>query len=88
MNTSGVISEFLSVSDEDIERKCEMKNDSGLLYRVDNTIRFSHTAIDLSPGQAVSEGRDIAESVMQTLGISENELIDRAYIDMVPKRAV
>ena len=47
--------------------------------------KFVELEVVLSPGQTVSEGRDIAESVMQQLGISEDELIDTAYIDMVPK---
>ncbi|MHC4575695.1 MAG: class IV adenylate cyclase [Planctomycetota bacterium] len=47
--------------------------------------KFVEIEVVLSPGQAVSEGRDIAESVMQRLGISEHELIDAAYIDMVLK---
>ena len=50
--------------------------------------KFVELEVVLSPGQAISEGRGIAESVMKRLGISENELVDRAYIDMVPKGTV
>lgn len=47
--------------------------------------KFVEIEVVLSPGQAISEGTDIAESVMHRLGISEHELIDAAYIDMLPK---
>jgi len=50
--------------------------------------KFVELEVVLSPGQTISEGRDIAESVMKRLGISENELTDAAYIDMVPKGTV
>ena len=50
--------------------------------------KFVELEVVLSPGQTVCEGRDMAESIMQTLGISENELTDRAYIDMLPEGIV
>jgi len=50
--------------------------------------KFVELEVVLSPEEAISEGRDIAESVMQTLGISERELIDGAYIDLVPEGTV
>lgn len=50
--------------------------------------KFVELEVVLSPRQTISEGRDIAESVMRRLGISENELTDAAYIDMVPKKTV
>jgi predicted adenylyl cyclase CyaB len=47
--------------------------------------KFVEIEVVLSPTQAISEGRDIAKSVMQQLGISGHELIDAAYMDMVAK---
>ncbi len=45
--------------------------------------KFVEIEVVLSPGQTTSEGTDIALSLMQQLGISENDLIDEAYIDML-----
>jgi len=66
------------------------------LYRLGQTrIHFDQVAglgmfveleVVLADGKIVSEGRNIAESVMERLGISEHELIDAAYIDMVLKQ--
>jgi len=47
--------------------------------------KFIEIEVVLSPGQTTSEGTDIAHSLMQRLGISENDLIDAAYIDMLRK---
>jgi len=45
--------------------------------------KFVEIEVVLSPGQPTSEGTDIAHSLMQRLGISESDLIDAAYIDML-----
>lgn len=45
--------------------------------------KFLEIEVVLAPGQTTSEGIDIAHSLMQRLGISESNLIDEAYIDML-----
>jgi adenylate cyclase class IV len=45
--------------------------------------KFVEIEVVLSPGQTTSEGIDIAHSLMRRLGISESDLIDAAYIDML-----
>lgn len=45
--------------------------------------KFLEIEVVLNSGQTTSEGTDTAHSLMQQLGISENDLIDDAYIDML-----
>lgn len=53
---------------------------------VDGLGKFIEIEVVLSPGQAASQGMDIARSLMQRLGIAENDLVDAAYIDMLIKQ--
>ena len=48
--------------------------------------KFAEIEVVLSPGQTTSEGIDIAHSLMQRLEISESDLIDAAYIDMMLRK--
>ena len=45
--------------------------------------KFIELEVVLSPEQSMSEGRSITISLMEKLGISEADLIDCAYIDMI-----
>ena len=45
--------------------------------------QFLELEVVLRPGQSASEGVGIAEDLIERLGISTNDLIDHAYIDML-----
>jgi len=52
---------------------------------VDGLGKFIEIEVVLAAGQTTSEGINIAHSLMQRLEISESDLIDAAYIDMLRK---
>jgi predicted adenylyl cyclase CyaB len=47
--------------------------------------KFMELEVVLKSGQSDSEGRAIAESLMQKLGIEPTDLIDTAYMDLLEK---
>jgi predicted adenylyl cyclase CyaB len=51
--------------------------------RVAGLGHYVELEVVLSPHQTIREGRDVAKSIMQQLEISDNELIDCAYIDLM-----
>ncbi len=50
---------------------------------VESLGKFIEIEVVLSPEQNVSDGRNVTVSLMEKLGISETDLIDCAYIDMI-----
>jgi predicted adenylyl cyclase CyaB len=46
---------------------------------------FMELEVGLSPGQSDAEGELIAQTLMQKLGVAEQDLIDSAYIDLLEK---
>jgi len=55
---------------------------------VDGLGKFVELEVVLSPEQNVSDGMSITISLMEKLGISEADLIDSAYIDMIESGTV
>ncbi|MFN0152271.1 MAG: class IV adenylate cyclase [bacterium] len=41
----------------------------------------------LRPSQSIEDGARVTEALMQTLGISRDDLIDRAYVDLLQDRS-
>ena len=46
---------------------------------------FLELEVVLTDGQSIEEGRAIAESIMDKLGVVEEDLLDVAYIDMIER---
>ena len=53
------------------------------LDEVENLGLFVEIEVVLSPQQTVSEGVHIAEEIMENLGISRDDLVEKAYIDLL-----
>ena len=53
------------------------------LDEVENLGSFVEIEVVLLPQQTVSEGAHIAEEIMNKLGISRDDLVDKAYIDLL-----
>ena len=56
------------------------------LDRVDNLGDFVELEVVMEPTQTMEDGVDIAYRLMEALGISERDLIDCAYIDLLEMR--
>ncbi|MBM4024803.1 MAG: class IV adenylate cyclase [Planctomycetes bacterium] len=54
------------------------------LDRVEGLGEFVELEVVLQPEQGASEGETIARALMGRLGISASQLIDRAYLDLLP----
>ena len=57
------------------------------LDRVDNLGDFLEIEVVLSDGEAVETGEEIAHDLISKLGISPDQLIDRAYVDLLNQKA-
>ena len=55
------------------------------LDEVEGLGKFVELEVVLRPGQSASDGATIAQELMEKLGISPDQLIDRAYIDLLRK---
>jgi predicted adenylyl cyclase CyaB len=55
------------------------------LDEVEGLGKFMELEVVLRPGQTDAEGQAIAKSLMQKLGVREDELIDSAYMDMMER---
>ncbi len=53
------------------------------LDRVEGLGDFLELEVVLQPGQTETEGRAIASDLMKKLGVGEEDLIDKAYIDLL-----
>jgi len=53
------------------------------LDQVDGLGAFLELEVALEDGQSVEDGKTIAHNLMKKLGIPENHLLDRAYVDML-----
>ncbi|MFC2157989.1 class IV adenylate cyclase [Acidobacteriota bacterium] len=53
------------------------------LDEVENLGQYVELEVVLRPGQKKSEGIQIANDMMEKLGISEDQLIEKAYIDLL-----
>jgi len=53
------------------------------LDEVENLGLFVEIEVVLSLQQTVSEGVHIAEEIMEKLGISRDDLVEKAYIDLL-----
>ena len=53
------------------------------LDEVENLGSFVEIEVVLLPQQTVSEGAHIAEEIMDKLGISKDDLVEKAYIDLL-----
>lgn len=53
------------------------------LDEVENLGSFVELEVVLSPQQATSEGISIAQQVMEKLGINKDDLVGKAYIDLL-----
>jgi len=53
------------------------------LDRVQGLGTFLELEVVLRPGQSDADGRAIAEELMRELGVAEEDLLDRAYMDML-----
>ena len=49
---------------------------------------FVELEVVLKPGQSDAEGQMVARDLMAILGICEEDLLDRAYIDMLAQKGV
>ena len=47
--------------------------------------KFMELEVVLQPGQTDAEGQAIAENLMKCLGITDTDLIDSAYMDLIEK---
>ena len=56
------------------------------LDRVDNLGDFVELEVVMEPTQTMEDGVEIAYRLMEALGISESDLIDCAYIDLLEKQ--
>ncbi len=54
------------------------------LDQVEGLGEFVELEVVLRPGQDAGDGRIIAGQLMARLGISPNQLVDRAYLDLLP----
>jgi adenylate cyclase class IV len=55
--------------------------------QVEHLGSFIELEVVLRPEQSTSEGREIARRLMEALGITESDLIGRAYIDLLLDRS-
>ena len=53
------------------------------LDQVEGLGEFAELEVVLRDGQSASEGREIARELMEKLGIRDEDLIDRSYIDLL-----
>ena len=53
------------------------------LDNVEGLGRFLELEVVLADGETVAQGVAIAHRIMQQLGVSEKDLIDRAYVDLL-----
>lgn len=58
------------------------------LDRVEDLGDFLELEVVLAPGQAESEGTDIAKDLLSAFGISKKQLIAEAYIDLLAQRVL
>lgn len=56
------------------------------LDEVEGLGQFVELEVVLQPGQDVSEGVAIARDLMARLGIASNQLMDKAYVDLLTER--
>jgi predicted adenylyl cyclase CyaB len=57
------------------------------LDQVEGLGRFLELEVVLSAGQSVDEGRAVAAGLMDRLDVSEDDLVDAAYIDLLEQAA-
>jgi len=56
------------------------------LDEVEGLGQFMELEVVLRPGQSDAEGQDIADDLMKKLGVSESELLEGAYMDLVEQQ--
>ncbi len=54
------------------------------LDRVEGLGAFMELEVTLSATESVADGQDIALALMEKLGVDEADLVDRAYLDLLP----
>jgi predicted adenylyl cyclase CyaB len=54
------------------------------LDEVEGLGAFMELEVVLSSGETVTQGIETAHRIMRQLGVSDQDLVDRAYVDLLP----